>query len=274
MAWATPFKVLTSVVAALADGTFSPVALDNHARLRQANPDAVDQYQKFIALAGSVSTTVTTDTLLSDITAAASANYLSNAINYAVGATVSKSTSNTGIATLISITADGVTALVAANYNLLANQGTTGGTTKLTWNGTVRDNLTPGALVALQGGAAGLLTVTVPARPGGAGTLTDVVALALSGATFYLKRIKINFDTPLGETAHITIYIGTGTTQKKIHYEQKLTQNANQPNSNMIFDQWSRGRPIAAGTPIQVFVRTAGGNTTIMNIEIEGYEEV
>src|ERR1035437_9379306 len=131
-AWGTPYKVLLSVLTALTDNTSTAASLDRYARMRTANRDAMDQYQKYVTIRGSINTPAgaqNVDTLITNITAPGSANYIVNTIDYIVGVSVSKVTNNTGIAVLQGILQDGANVLTAGSYNLVAQAGTTAATT-------------------------------------------------------------------------------------------------------------------------------------------------
>jgi hypothetical protein len=89
--------------------------------------------------------------------------------------------------------------------------------------------------------------------------------------TFYLKKLVIMLDTPPTGNNHVSISIGGS---KKMQYHLKTTANANNSQEFEIKDYWERGYPIAAGTVIQVYVRTDSGAATIFWVRLEGYEEI
>lgn len=85
--------------------------------------------------------------------------------------------------------------------------------------------------------------------------------------TFYLKKLIITLDIPpTNGNNHISISIGG---VKKMHYHIKASNGS----SFEIIDFWEKGYPVAAGTTIQVYVRTDTGVATIFWVRLEGYEE-
>jgi hypothetical protein len=266
MAWAQLFKVMTTAIATLADGSPQAAALDGKARVRLA-PDHTDPNRFPIKRYFSANVASVADVLATEAVAPGSANYpAQQLISYTVGVSGSVTTSVAGNV-LLGITKSAVaTPVVAGAYNLVATNGTTAGTTKLQYNGGVAvDNLNPGAVAILSGGAAGSISVTVCARP--LGSKTDIITVVVANNTFYPSKLVWTLENPPADCQHLTIAING---LKEHHYS--IDNNAAQVVGQLL-DNWAEPAAYPSNTMIQFYLRSANGGACINWVRFDGSEE-